>query len=51
MSENLSTSISNHGDRIPEAKTEEEWVKAGEAGKPAWMTVPADAKWLLPVVV
>ncbi|MGE0018907.1 MAG: fibrobacter succinogenes major paralogous domain-containing protein [Draconibacterium sp.] len=43
MSENLSTGMFSNGDPIPEAKTEEEWVKAGEAGKPAWMAVPADA--------
>lgn len=43
MAENLSTSMFSNGDPIPEAKTEEEWIKAGEAGKPAWMVVPADA--------
>lgn len=43
MAENLNTAFFSNGDPIPEAKTEEEWVKAGEDGKPVWMAVPADA--------
>jgi uncharacterized protein (TIGR02145 family) len=43
MSVNLNTAFFSNGDAIPEAKTEEEWVKAGEEGKPVWMAVPADA--------
>jgi len=33
---NLDVSRFRNGDSIPEARTNEEWVKAGEAGKPAW---------------
>lgn len=33
---NLNVSNFRNGDTIPEAKTVEEWVKAGEAAKPAW---------------
>ncbi|MDD4968306.1 MAG: fibrobacter succinogenes major paralogous domain-containing protein [Paludibacter sp.] len=33
---NISTTIFNNGDVIPEAKTKEEWIKAGTSGKPAW---------------
>lgn len=36
MAENLSVSNFRNGDRIPEAKTQEEWAKAGVTGKPAW---------------
>jgi uncharacterized protein (TIGR02145 family) len=36
MSENLSIEIFRNGDPIPEAKTSEEWIKAGENEKPAW---------------
>jgi uncharacterized protein (TIGR02145 family) len=36
MAENLNTSKFRNGDLIPEAKTAEEWKKAGEEGKPAW---------------
>jgi uncharacterized protein (TIGR02145 family) len=36
MAENLNVSTFRNGDPIPEAKTNEEWVKAGEEGKPAW---------------
>ncbi len=34
--ENLNTTYFNNGEKIPEAKTNEEWKKAGEEGKPAW---------------
>ena len=34
--ENLNTSYFNNGEKIPEAKTNEEWKKAGEEAKPAW---------------
>lgn len=33
---NLNVSTFRNGDTIPEARTNEEWVKAGESGKPAW---------------
>ena len=36
MTENLNVSKFRNGDVIPEAKTDEEWAKAGERGLPAW---------------
>lgn len=36
MAENLNVSHFRNGDEIPQAKTTEEWKKAGEEGKPAW---------------
>ncbi len=36
MSENLNVDKFRNGDPIPEAKTNEEWKKAGEKGEPAW---------------
>lgn len=36
MTENLSVKKFNNGDPIPEAKTEEEWLKAGQDKLPAW---------------
>ena len=36
MAENLNVSFFSNGDPIPEAKTDEEWVKAGKEGKPAF---------------
>ncbi|MFN6040084.1 MAG: WG repeat-containing protein [Bacteroidota bacterium] len=36
MAENLNVSKFRNGDRIPEAKTDEEWKKAGESKQPAW---------------
>ncbi|MBU3713406.1 MAG: hypothetical protein FGM46_00490 [Ferruginibacter sp.] len=36
MSENLNVDKFRNGDLIPEAKTDEEWKKAGEEGNPAW---------------
>jgi uncharacterized protein (TIGR02145 family) len=33
---NLNVSIFRNGDSIPEARTNTEWVTAGESGKPAW---------------
>jgi uncharacterized protein (TIGR02145 family) len=33
---NLNVSTFRNGDSIPEAKTNKEWVAAGESGKPAW---------------
>lgn len=33
---NLDVVTFRNGDTIPEARTNEEWVAAGEAGKPAW---------------
>ncbi len=36
MVENLNVNKFLNGDPIPEAKTDEEWIKGGEEGKPAW---------------
>jgi uncharacterized protein (TIGR02145 family) len=36
MTKNLDVSKFRNGDPIPEAKTDEEWVKAGENKQPAW---------------
>jgi uncharacterized protein (TIGR02145 family) len=36
MKRNLDVSHFRNGDPIPEAKTNEEWEKAGKEGKPAW---------------
>jgi hypothetical protein len=36
MTKNLDVSTFRNGDPIPEAKTNEEWKKAGEVGQPAW---------------
>jgi uncharacterized protein (TIGR02145 family) len=36
MKENLNVSTFRNGDPIPEAKTDEEWKKAGENKQPAW---------------
>jgi uncharacterized protein (TIGR02145 family) len=36
MAENLNVSTFSNGDPIPEAKTNQEWKKAGDDGKPAW---------------
>jgi len=36
MEENLNASHFRNGDLIPEAKTEEEWVLAGNKNEPAW---------------
>ena len=36
MAENLNVSTFRNGDPIPEAKSAEEWEKAGTDGKPAW---------------
>ena len=36
MTENLNVSTFRNGDSIPEAKTDEEWEKAGMDDKPAW---------------
>jgi uncharacterized protein (TIGR02145 family) len=33
---NLNVNTFRNGDSIPEAKTNKEWVTAGESGKPAW---------------
>jgi uncharacterized protein (TIGR02145 family) len=34
--ENLDVSFFRNGDAIPEAKTDVEWEKAGDSGKPVW---------------
>ncbi|MBU3715077.1 MAG: hypothetical protein FGM46_09040 [Ferruginibacter sp.] len=44
MSENLNVDKFRNGDVIPEAKTDEEWKKAGEEGKPAWCYYDNDPK-------
>lgn len=36
LSKNLDVAKFRNGDSIPEAKTDEEWVKAGENKQPAW---------------
>ena len=36
MVDNLNVNRFRNGDAIPEAKTNEEWRKAGEEGRPAW---------------
>lgn len=36
MTKNLDVLTFRNGDRIPEAKTDEEWKKAGENKQPAW---------------
>jgi len=36
MTQNLNVDKFRNGDPIPEAKTDEEWIKAGENGEPAW---------------
>jgi len=36
MVENLNVSTFKNGDKIPEAKTDEEWIIAGKEGKAVW---------------
>jgi uncharacterized protein (TIGR02145 family) len=36
MSENLNAGSFRNGDPIPEARSDEEWRKAGQEGMPAW---------------
>ena len=36
MTQNLNVDSFRNGDSIPQAKTDEEWIKAGNSGKPAW---------------
>lgn len=36
MTQNLNVNKFRNGDPIPEAKTDEEWKKAGKNGEPAW---------------
>ncbi len=43
-SENLNVSTFRNGDPIPEAKTDEEWKKAGENKQPAWCYYNNDPK-------
>lgn len=42
--ENLNVSTFRNGDQIPEAKTKEEWEKAGKEGRPAWCYYENDPK-------
>ncbi|MCF8407650.1 MAG: hypothetical protein K9G36_01645 [Crocinitomicaceae bacterium] len=44
MAENLNESTFRNGDEIPEVKTNEEWIKAGEDGRPAWCYYDNDPK-------
>jgi uncharacterized protein (TIGR02145 family) len=44
MVENLNVDRFRNGDPIPEAKTREEWMKAGEEGRPAWCYYNNDPK-------
>ena len=41
---NLTVTTFQNGDSIPEAKTNKEWVEAGESGKPAWCYYNNDPK-------
>lgn len=41
---NLNVNTFRNGDTIPEAKTNKEWVAAGDAGKPAWCYYNNDPK-------
>jgi len=43
-SDNLDVATFRNGDPIPEAKTDEEWEKAGKEGKPAWCYYKNDPK-------
>lgn len=43
-SANLNVVTFRNGDTIPEARTNEEWVAAGKAGKPAWCYYNNDPK-------
>ena len=36
MTKNLDVSTFRNGDPIPQVKSNEEWIKAGKEGKPAW---------------
>src|SRR5260221_1474406 len=36
MAENLNVGSCRNGGPVPEARTEEEWVRVGREGKPAW---------------
>jgi uncharacterized protein (TIGR02145 family) len=40
--ENLNVNHFRNGDSIPGARSPEEWVKAGESGKPAWCMIQND---------
>ncbi len=44
MIKNLDVDTFRNGDAIPEAKTDEEWVRAGEESKPAWCYYENDPK-------
>lgn len=44
MTENLNVSTFRNGDPIPEAKTNEEWKRAGENKQPAWCYYENDPK-------
>ena len=44
MQSNLNVDYFRNGDKIFEAKTNEEWIKAGKEGKPAWCYYNNDRK-------
>ena len=44
MTKNLDVSTFRNGDPIPAVKTDEEWKRAGEEGKPAWCYYNNDPK-------
>ena len=44
MTKNLNVATFRNGDPIPQAKTDEEWVKAGENQQPAWCYYDNDPK-------
>ncbi len=43
MAQNLNTPVFRNGDLIPEARTDEEWIQAGENQQPAWCYYANDA--------
>ena len=45
MSTNLKVTNFSNGDPIPEAKSTEEWIKAGKEGKPVWCYYNNDPKY------
>ena len=45
MAENLSVRHFRNGDPIPEARTPEEWIAAGQAGTPAWCYYDNDSEY------
>lgn len=44
MKKNLNVSTFRNGDTIPQAKTDEEWIKAGQNRQPAWCYYNNDSR-------